>query len=182
MADYKELLFKVLDTIQGEFIGPDPCDPETGPHPDDIIFAPLSQGMILRKYDETYYILKEFVRGKKNVILQSISDQESEIELDEDRLRNEYLIVSDPRYWSNRIPVNGMPQRILHDNPWLEGAEFKSKSAPECDDGIYEITKNGKSLIFIVTPEEIDYIQFPDGTGGEISNYYEKFKHYFDEE
>lgn len=179
MTDYKDLLFKVLNTIRGDFIRPNPCSAETGPHQDDIVFTPLYIGMILRKYDETYYILKEFVREKKNVILQSISDQESEIELDEDRLRNEYLIVSDPRYWSNRIPVNGTPQRILHDNPWLEGAEFKPKPVPECDDGIYEITKNGKSLIYIVTPEELDYIQFPDGTGGLVANYYRKFKHYF---
>lgn len=139
MADinYKELLFKVLDTIEGEYIRPIHCDPESGPSEDDVIFAPVVEGMILRKFDGTYYRYSRFQSHKD--ILQDLNTLEEFSVDSHELLMAEYFIVSDPRFRSNKFPVNGSPQKILHDNPWLVGATFRTLDIPDlCEDASYE--------------------------------------------
>lgn len=181
--NYKELLFKVLDTIEGEYIRPIHCDPENGPSEDDVIFAPVVEGMILRKFDGTYYRYSRF-QNHKDILQDLITLEEFSVDSHE-LLMAEYFIVSDPRFWSNKLPVGGSPQKILHDNPWLVGATFRVLDIPElCEDVAYEITRDGKSLTYTTGPDEEVYIHFPDGTGGNLreKNIRKRFKHYFNKE
>jgi hypothetical protein len=190
MTNYKELLLKVLDTIKGEYMEPSHPDSENGPSPDDIGIT-ISDGMILRKYDGSYYITNHYkVNGKpKCWQLQNLfNPNDKSIIEDHDYVTERFLLIFDPEEKQSHLPTLGTIQRILHDYPWLEDCEFKSIDVPEDPDAIYEVTKGKKSLTIIIGADDgVTYVTFQDGsekTSGWVGKEetMERFKHYFDGE
>jgi hypothetical protein len=183
--NYKGLLLKVLDTIKGEYMEPSHPDPESGPSPDDIGFI-FKDGMILRKFDGSYY---KIIDNPKCWILQNLSNpDDKEIIEDHDYVTERFMLVFDPNEGNKTLPTLGSIQRILHDYPWLKDCDFKSIDVPEDPNAIYEVTKGEKSLTIIIGADDgVTYVTFQDGSeknSGWIGKEetLEKFKRYFDGE